>query len=89
MFSYTIPDEVKTKISDRFMSELLFQLSLVFPDLHAEDINFITGTVGWNDAFTAACSECGYDWIADYAAGLEWYDWDMFAGELTEMALGL
>ena len=88
MFSYTIPDEVKTKISGRFMRELLLQLSLVFPDLHAEDINFIAGTVGWNDAFTAACSECDCKWLADYADGLEWYDWDIFADELTEMALG-
>lgn len=27
--------------------------------------------------------------IADYADNLEWYDWDMFAGELTNMVLGL
>ena len=88
MFSYTIPDEIKEKIPIRFMTELALQLSLVFPDLPTENINFITGTIGWNNAFTAACSECGCDWLADYADGLEWYDWDIFAGELTDMALG-
>lgn len=89
MFSYTIPDEIKAKISDRFMSELLLKLTLVFPVQNSEDIVSITGTVGWTDAFTAACSECGCGWLSEYADSLEWYDWDIFAYELTNMALGL
>ena len=89
MLSYTIPDEIKTKITNRFMSELLLKLTLVFPVQNAEDIVSIVGAVGWNDAFTAACSECDCGWLADYADSLEWYDWDLFADELTDMALGL
>lgn len=88
MFTYIIPDEIKDKITNRFMSELLLQLIRVFPAQKAKDLVYIVGTVGWNEAFTAACSECGCGWLSDYADSLEWYDWDVFAGELTKMALG-
>lgn len=89
MFNYKIPDDIKTKIPNQLMHELVLQLNMVFPNFSDDEINFITGTFGWNDAFTAACSECGCDWLADYADKLKWYDWDLFASELTDMALGL
>ena len=88
-FSYRIPDEIKDKISGKFMKELILQIRLVFPDIQDDEIDYITGTCGWNDALNAACSECGYDWLANYADELDWHDWDIFSYELTEMALGL
>lgn len=87
MFSYTIPDEIKAKIPGQFMKELVLQIGLVFQELSVDEFNFIAGTCGWNDAFTAACSECGCEWLAEYAAFLDWYEWDMFTGELTDTAL--
>lgn len=85
MFEYRMPDSIKDQITEEFAATFWNALQRIFPDTAACLIlDYDTGTAGWNDAFKLACEEHAMLELYTYAGTLEWYDWDIFAYELTE-----
>lgn len=88
MFEYHMPGSIKERITEEFATTFWNALRRIFPDTAACLIlDYDTGTVGWNDAFKIACEEHAMPELYAYADALEWYDWDVFAYELTDYCL--
>ena len=97
----TIPDEIKSKIPDYFYiafgGELvsLFGLDIFDPIDERDEINeaalcgldFLEGTSGWSAALWMTCKKLDMDWLWDYWDSLEWYDSDMFDGEIGDKVI--
>lgn len=87
---YSIPENIKVLITDIFLKEFRNQLFRIhkhyglntFAD---EGIPMNTSTSGWYAAFGKACIETQNLELFDYWRGLEWYDSDIFDGELADM----
>lgn len=44
------------------------------------DLDSSTG--GWNEAFKATCRKLNMLWLIEYCHSLDWYDYDIFNGEI-------
>ena len=42
------------------------------------------GTGGWAEAFKQTCKKLSMLWLWDYYRSLEWYDSDLFDGEIAD-----
>lgn len=86
---YTIPDEIKNKITMEFLIEFRNQLFRIcgysLSDFAENSAPANTSTSGWHAAFGVACLNTHNDWLLDYWNSLEWYDSDIFDSELTDM----
>lgn len=85
---YTIPDRIKDLMTYDFLKEFRNQLFTVFDfdlETYADIFQGIESTNGWANALEDACHNTGKDDIWNYWNELEWYDSDMFDGELGEM----
>ena len=94
MTDYKIPAEIKDKIPDAFYIALAGELYSVFGLVVAkkdEDdfygIEFLGGTTGWVVAFQATCQKMNMQWLLDYYNALEWFDSDLFDGEISDMVI--
>ena len=90
--SYTIPEEIKSLITNEFLKEFRNQLFRIHKyyslDLFAEDgIPINTSTAGWFAAFGKACLLTNNNKLFNYHRTLPWYDSDIFDGELAEMLI--
>lgn len=89
---YTIPQEVKNLITREFLTEFRNQLFRIHEywslDTFAEEgIPMNTSTSGWHSAFGKACILTKNNELYKYHRSLEWYDSDIFDGELAEMLI--
>ena len=87
---YSIPEEIKVLITDDFLREFRNQLFRIHKyyglDTFADDgIPMNTSTAGWFAAFGKACLLTDTTELLDYWRSLEWYDSDIFDGELADM----
>jgi len=87
---YAIPHNIKTLITDDFLLELRNQLFRIHDyyslELFADEgIPMNTSTSGWYAAFGKACLLTNKLELLKYWKNLEYYDSDIFDGELAEM----
>lgn len=87
---YTMPEHIKSLITDDFLKEFRNQLFRIHDhyslDLYADyGIPMNTSTAGWFAAFGKACLMTHEEEILDYWRTLPCYDSDIFDGELADM----
>ena len=85
---YSIPDDIKSRIPDYFYYAMAGELVSVFgPDVlkyeeEIDDYYLFSSTTGWGLAFKMTCKKLDMDWLWEYWRTLEWYDSDIFDGEI-------
>ena len=89
---YTIPEHIKALATDDFLKEFRNQLFRIHKyyslDTFADEgLSENTSTFGWYAAFYKACRLTGKEELLDYRNSLEWYDADIFDGEITDMLI--
>ena len=89
---YQIPDNIKKLITYHFLKEFRNQLIRIHDywgiDSFAEDgIPMNTGTGGWATSLGKACIITNNQELYNYWRHLDWYDSDIFDGELAEMLI--
>ena len=87
---YTMPENIKSLITDDFLKEFRNQLFRIHEhyslDTFADEgIPMNTSTAGWYAALGKACLVTNNLELFDYWRSLEWYDSDIFDGELADM----
>lgn len=89
---YKIPDEIKNKLPRYFPAAFAGELCSVFgPMIFEKDetniytLSYLGGTAGWVEALKMTCKKLGMDWLWNYYNSLEWYDSDLFDGEVEDM----
>ena len=87
---YSIPENIKALITDDFLREVRNQLFRIHEhyglDTFADEgIPMNTSTAGWYAALGKACLITNNLELFDYWRKLEWYDSDIFDGELADM----
>lgn len=89
MFEYKIPQEIKAEFTKDFMTYFLARLAIVFdleePMLCVEYLLNLESTVGWGKSFKYACQKYNLEYVWVYYDKLEWYDSDLFDGELGDL----
>lgn len=90
---YSIPKEVDQKIPKYFYFAMAGELCSISGPWLFDKINdgdgveyydLHSGTSGWAAAFYATCKKLDMMWLYEYAVGLNWYDCDMFDGEIEK-----
>lgn len=61
-----------------------FNLSTQSLELFSEEMNYVTGTRGWNVAFKEACTQCNLADMYEYYNSLDWCKSDIFDGIIEE-----
>ena len=89
-WEYTIPENIKNLITDDFLKEFRNQLFRIheyysLETFAEEGIPLNTSTGGWYVAFGKACLLTHKEELLDYWRTLQWYDSDIFDGELADM----
>lgn len=91
---YHIPQDVKAKIPDYFYFAFAGELFSVFGlEAFQKDecglcrIEYCSGTAGWSAAFKMTCKKLDIMWLWEYWNSLEWYDSDLFDGEIESAML--
>lgn len=89
---YSIPDKIKNLITDEFLKEFRNQLLRIHKywsinTFAEEGIPMNTSTAGWYAAFGKACMLTNNEDLFNYWRKLEWYDSDLFDGELAELLI--
>ena len=92
--NYKIPDDILAKIPDYFWSALAGELVSVFStsifdkdDTDMYQLDFLCGTTGFDCAFHMTCRKLDLMWLYDYRNRLEWYDYDMFDSEISDILI--
>ena len=91
MSEYKIPDEIKSRIPEYFYYALggeyvsISVKSALMPD---EDgfsmLDYCSSTAGYVEALRATCRKLNMDWLMEYWDSLEWFDSDVFDGEISD-----
>lgn len=93
---YAIPEEKKKLITKEFADEFVRQMILVFggddsqtqADWFKQSGVHITGTGGWGTALKTTAEALNCPELYDYYDSMEWYDSDIFDGELYDIICG-
>ena len=95
---YKIPKEIKEKIPEYFYYAMggelvsIFGVEVLTPEDKNDVINentvyeidFVTSTSGWYEAFKATCKKLDLQWLLDYHETLDWYKSDLFDDEIAQ-----
>ena len=95
---YKIPLEIKQKIPKYFYYAMggelvsIFGVEVLTPEDKNDVINentvyeidFVTSTSGWYEAFKATCKKLDLQWLLDYHETLDWYKSDLFDDEIAQ-----
>lgn len=90
---YKIPEEILSRVPKyfwpAFAGELISTLGLAifYKDGDYYALNCVSGTMGWNAALRMACNKLDLKWLFDYYDKLEWWQSDMFDGELEDLLI--
>ena len=92
MNDYRMPEGIKREFTKGMMSCFLEELIDIFDRIpntptYYDDIVYIESTAGWYEAFKKMCISYGLEDILSYYDHLEWYDSDMFDGEISDLLL--
>ena len=86
---YTIPSHIRSMITPEFCAQFLKELHIIFGvSVEDTDMDYFVyqgGTGGWAVAFATACRRLGLDELYRYYTELEWFDSDVFDGELEDI----
>ena len=85
---YHIPEYIKSKIPEDFYFVFLgFILGILGMPVKieiGEYLCYMGGTAGWYKAFKRSCRLLNLPWLKEYYDDLEWYDSDLFDGEIAD-----
>lgn len=88
-YGYKMPEVVKAEFKAHILKCFLKELIDVFDIKHevtmCNTIAHLEGTYGWYEAFKKMCVNYGLEDILAYYDKLEWYDSDLFDGELGDL----
>lgn len=88
---YTIPTHIRSIITPVFTAQFLKELHIIFgvgvEDTDLDYFAYQGGTSGWAVAFATTCRKLGLDELYKYYANLEWFDSDIFDGELEDILI--
>lgn len=91
---YKMPDEIKNKIPKYFPAAFAGELCSTFgPKVFEKDedniynLSYLGGTAGWAEALKMTCKKLGLDWLWKYYNSLDWFDSDLFDGEVEDMII--
>ena len=89
-FEYKIPKDIKDKISLDFLKQFRSELFRIHEYYaldcwYDETLGVNSGTSGWATAFGLAAMKTNHDWLYEYMETLPWYDFDIFADEVSYM----
>lgn len=89
---YAIPENIKKLITNDFLKEFRNQLFRIHKhyslDTFADEgFSENISTFGWYAAFYKACRLTKKEALLDYRDSLEWYDADIFDGEIADMLI--
>ena len=84
---YSIPEEIKKKIPEEFYYAMGGELCAIggpkiFEKFEEDYYDLNSSTAGWVEAFKETCRKLDMKWLVDYWYTLEWYDSDIFDGEI-------
>ena len=91
LIEYDIPQDIKSRIPNYFYYAMAGELASVFGPQILQEIesdeedgyyDLASSTSGWHEAFKATCKKLDMMWLEDYWKTLEWYDADVFDGEI-------
>lgn len=89
---YKIPDEIKNKLPEYFPAAFAGELCSVFGPMVFEkdetnifNLAYLGGTSGWVKAMKMTCKKLDTGWLWDYYNSLEWFDSDLFDGEIEDL----
>ena len=92
MNDYRMPEEIRREFTREMMSCFLEKLVDIFDYMPSKPtyydyIVYVESNAGWYEAFKKMCISYGLEDILSYYDHLEWYDSDMFDGELSDLLL--
>lgn len=97
MMEYKVPEEVLMKIPSHFWpafaGELISTFGLMIfekeegTDLYA--LYYVSSTNGWSAALRITCNKLDMKWLFDYYDKLEWWQSDMFDGEIEDKLISI
>lgn len=99
MMEYGLPNDIKDLITNDVLLLFAENLKRNWCD-EISDINNLTAwnfyyhvesTVGWSKCFDEALLQNGDDYTIDrimgYQKNLDWYEWDIFCNEITQLMI--
>lgn len=93
-FDYKIPEDILARFPDEFWKVFTEELNKTFdcdifasyPENNGDRVlDYITGTIGWVNAFKKTCEHFSLIDIWEYYGKLEWYDSDVFDNEICSL----
>lgn len=88
---YQIPEKIKNKIPQHFYIAFAGELCSVFGHMIFQkdesdvySLFYVSSTAGWNEALKMTCQKLNMCWLLDYYNSLEWYESDLFDGEMED-----
>lgn len=94
MMEYNVPEEIISKIPSHFWpafaGELISTFGLMIFDKDEDgfcELDCISSTNGWNAALRMTCTKLDMKWLYDYYDKLEWWQSDMFDGEIEDLLM--
>lgn len=92
--SYKIPDRILSRIPEHFYIAFAGELTSVFgPGIFVKDedgaygVFYCSSTSGWAAALKMTCNKLKLNWLWKYYKKLEWYDSDLFDGEIEDLII--
>lgn len=88
---YHIPDEYTSKIDNNFVNIFCNELNEIkwnwtkHESAFPQDMIMVESTMGWGQALKCTCLRTANEDLWEYYRQLDWYDSDLFDGELTEL----
>lgn len=90
--NYKCPEWIISKFTKEIMLEFKDKLCSVFSknlngatELTQFDIDGMSSTCGWSDAFKYVCNKFNLQDVLEYQVKLDWYDWDMFVDDIDNL----
>lgn len=86
---YEMPDNIKSMITIEFCTQFLKELHQIFgASVEDSDMDYYVyqgSTAGWGAAFANTCRKLNMIELYKYYLNLEWFDSDIFDGELEDL----
>ena len=93
---YKIPEEILAKVPQYFLPAFAGELVCVFglavfekSETDSYGLFYVSSTLGWNAALRMTCNKLDMKWLFDYYDKLEWWQSDMFDGEIEDRLISI
>lgn len=88
MSDYKMPTEIKSRFTKEMLLDFRNKRNEIFGREDHMSNTYWTweeGTAGWHMAFEYMCKKYGLEDILDYIDSLEWYDYDKFNSQVSDI----